>query len=138
MPLNAFVAENRKQILGRLSRGEAPQVGEFDGETLRQALLKGGPQVGATRYEPNAVNFEFAFPDPIGAAMILRVRVPAPERIVFMPVPGWVIENIWQGDVDGSYHFEKDADELLAKFTADLEESPNLEWFGPRPPKRRE
>lgn len=113
-------------------------MGDFDADLLKEARTKGVPQVGTTRYTPDAIWCEFIFSDPSSTAVIVTVRVPAPQRIVFLPVPSWVIETIWQGDVDGSYHFESDARQHLAELDRELEPELNEKWFGPRPPKHRE
>jgi hypothetical protein len=74
----------------------------------------------------------------LSAAQIVTVTQEAPERIVFLPVPSWVVEQIWQGDVDGTFHFESEARSLLAEFANGLEPEANLSWFAERQPKRRE
>ena len=94
--------------------------------------------MGTTLYSPEEITFEFIYPDPTTTATILSVRVPAPERIVFLPVPDWVIENIWQGDVSGSYQLESDALVALDRFRTELEPGSNEKWFGKQPAKRRE
>jgi len=55
-----------------------------------------------------------------------------------LPVPEWVVESIWQGDVAGSFHFERDAKRLLASFEQELEPDDNQKYFGPQMAKRRE
>jgi hypothetical protein len=55
-----------------------------------------------------------------------------------MPVPNWVIESIWQGEIDGSYQFESDAHNLLSQFSAQLEPEANRQLFGKKRPTRRE
>ena len=54
-----------------------------------------------------------------------------------MPVPSWVVESIWQGDIDGSYHFESEATELVAEFIEVLKREGNLAQFGDKAPTRR-
>lgn len=138
MTLNAYAAKLRLSLFDDLKAGRAPSLGDFDALLLAEARTKGSPLVGTTRYSPDALWFEFIFSDPTSSAVIVTVRVDSPERIVFLPVPSWVIETIWQGDVDGSYHFESHAQEHLAELAREIEPEPNLKWFGPRPPKRRE
>lgn len=138
MTLNAYAAKLRLSLFDDLKAGRDPSAGEFDSGLLAEARAKGAPQVGTTRYTPDAIWQEFIFSDPSSSAIIVTVRVPAPERIVFLPVPSWVIETIWQGDVDGSFHFASHARELLAELDRETEPQANLKWFGPRPPKRRE
>lgn len=138
MPLNTYAAELRRSLFDDLLAGRAPSTGDFDAALLAEAKVKGAPQVGATRYAPDAIAFEFIYPDVAGSTIVFTVTVAAPERIVFLPVPEWVIESIWQGDIDGSYHFESDARRLVDGLVAQLEPDDNLKWFGPRQAKRRE
>lgn len=114
-------------------------MGRFDPELLRQTQVKQPAQMGATVFLPGSVQFQYIYPDPIGgAALVLTVTVDTPERIVFLPVPEWVLENVWQGSVDGSYHFESDARDLVERFNGLLEPSANAALFGPQAAKRRE
>lgn len=136
--LNVFAAEKRRRIFDDLRAGQPPSEGAYSEDLLKEGKVKGTPQVGSTRYEPDAIILEFIYPDPKGIATVLPVRLTAPERIVFLPVPEWVIESIWQGDIDGSYHFESDAQALLAAFQEELSPAGNAKWFGPRAAKRRE
>lgn len=138
MSLNQHAAEVRMQIYEDLKKGVEPSVGVFDSASLKEAKTKGDPQVGTTRYEPDAIVFEFIFPDPRSAAAVFSVRVESPERIVFLPVPKWVVESIWQGDIDGSFHFESDARQMVAEFEALLEPEANRALFGPMQATRRE
>lgn len=138
MNLNSYAAEKRRAIFDQLKAGQEPGEGTFDRETLAQGRMKAAPQVGSTRYEPHAIHLEFIYPDPGSTATIFTVTLVPPERIVFLPVPEWVVESIWQGDIDGSYHFESRAVELVAQFQIELEAEANLKWFGPRQAKRRE
>lgn len=135
MTLSAFVADKRTKIYAELKSGKKPSEGEFSPETLREALVKGEPQLGTTRFEPTAVVLEFIYPDPHTTATIVPVRVKTPERVLFMPVPEWVVESIWQGEIDGTYHFESEAATLLAAYAKMLDAEENAEWFGPRPNK---
>lgn len=137
--LSTFAAKTKKAIHEDLLAGRTPRVGSFDPELIRQTQVKQPAQMGTTVFLPGSVQFQYIYPDPIGgAALVLTVTVEAPERIVFLPVPEWVVENVWQGSVDGTYHFESDARELLARFTGLLEPSANLALFGPQAAKRRE
>ena len=138
MTLNEYAAGLRRRIFEELSAGREPSVGRFDAAVLSDARAKGAPQVGATRYLPTAIVFEFAYPERAGSTIILSVEVDAPERIVFLPVPEGVVESIWQGDVDGSHQFESQARDMVDRFSAGLSPEANLVWFGPRSPKRRE
>ena len=138
MTLNEWAATVKTEIFDDLTQGKPPRVGHHDDSVLRDGLVKGKPQMGTTTFEPNAATFEYIFPDSNSTATVLQVCVDAPERIVFMPVPEWVMEEIWQGDVAGSAHFESEATEMLRRFTSELEPGMNDKWFGKQPAKRRE
>ena len=137
MSLNAFAAERRLAIFEELKKGLEPS-GEFDTALLAEGKAKGAPQMGATQYKPDRIAFEFIYPDPGSTATVLTVAISPPERIVFMPVPEWVIENIWQGDVTGSFHFISDAERLYAALGSELQVGSNEKWFEPQMAKRRE
>ena len=138
MSLNSYVAEKRQAIFDALVAGRAPVEGSYDEVALAAGRAKGRPQMGTTRFSPREILLEFIYSAPEEPATILTVALKAPQRIVFLPVPSWVVESIWQGDVDGSFHFESDAARLIDDYRADLAESSNAAWFGPRRPKRRE
>jgi hypothetical protein len=138
MRLNEWAATMKTQIYEDLTAGKHPPVGKFDEHILREAQVKGKPQMGATTFEPNLAVFEFIYPDSNSSATVLQVAVDPPERIVMMPVPEWVMEEIWQGDVSGSAHFESEAMEMLRRFSSELEPSENGKLFGKQPAKRRE
>lgn len=138
MTLNVYAAEKRRQILEDLQNGRAPREGAFDAAKLASARSKGKPQMGSTTFAPDAIRQEFIFPDQQGGNLILTVTLTPPERIVFMPVPAWVIESIWQGEVSGSAHFESDAMRLLEAFEDDLSAGSNLLFFGKTDPTGRE
>lgn len=137
MVLNQFTSELRSKIFEELKLGFVPSEGTYSEQVLRDARSKGQPQLGSTRYEPNAIVIEFIYPSPGTTATVVSVRVSSPERIVFMPVPAWVVESIWQGEIDGSYHFESEAENLLAQFAASLTPEANLAQFGDKAPTRR-
>lgn len=132
MALQEFSRDVRGQIFAALESGGPPPVGEYDESRFLDGRAKGQPLIGATRYEPDAAIFEFIYPDPNGAPIVLAVRVRPPERIVFLPVPEWVVESIWQGEISGSYVFESEAAAKLAEFTARLEPEANANEFGVR------
>lgn len=129
MTLSEFVAETRTTLFQAISDGRPPPIGEFEHALLKEGLAKGKPFVGTTRFEPGHIFFEFIFPDPNGAPILLPVRVIAPERIVFMPVPEWVVAQIWEGEVMGSHRFESEARNLLASFESELASGPNAAHF---------
>lgn len=138
MNLNAYVAAKRLAIFDELKGGLAPSEGTYDEAALAEGRVKGQPQMGATRYEPRAIFVEFIYPDPQTTSTILTIKLDPPERIVFLPVPSWVVESIWQGEIAGSFHFESDAMRLVDEFKTELTEEGNPKWFGPQMAKRRE
>ncbi|HVL38403.1 MAG TPA: hypothetical protein VM328_03330 [Fimbriimonadaceae bacterium] len=138
MRLSTYVSQVRQRLFQELKEGRAPSEGEVDETLLAEARIHGQPQLGTTRYEPSAVVIEFIYPAAGAASIVVPVRLATPERIVFLPVPAWVIESIWQGDIDGSYAFESEARDLVHAFQKELDPTENLKWFGPRQPKRRE
>ena len=138
MTLNDWAVKKKLELFECLKAGKQPNFGSFDEAVFREAMLKGEPQIGATTFHPLDAHFEFIFPDKQSSATILTVVVESPERIVFLPVPKWVVETIWQGDVDGSYHFESEADQLIGELVAQIEPDNNKQLFGSRRPSRRE
>ena len=126
MILSVFAALTKRKIYEELCLGFAPSVGSFVPELLRDAKDKGEPQMGTTVFAPDLVTFEYIY----SGSLLFSVSVVPPQRIVFMPVPSWVIETIWQGEIAGSYHFESDADALLAEFGRLLSPSENVKVFG--------
>lgn len=138
MSLNAFVAEKKRSVFDALMEGQTPSEGSYDESVFREARAKGRPQMGSTRYLPQEIILEFIYSDTKGSTVIFPVTLPSPERIVFLPVPSWVVESIWQGDIDGSFQFESDAMRLLGEFTAKLDPKANAALFGPQMAKRRE
>jgi hypothetical protein len=138
MSLNAYAAEKRLKLFEELRNGLDPSEGEFDSALLAEGRIKGQPQLGTTRYEPDSIIIEFIFPDSQSSATVFTVKLKSPQRIVFMPVPSWVVESIWQGEIDGSFQFESDARKLLEAFQAGLQREPNAKWFERRQASRRE
>ena len=136
--LNAYVAGRKRAIFDALFAGQPPNEGAWDEAIWRDGRAKGDPQMGSTRYLPNQIILEFIYNDPQGAAVILPVTLESPERIVFLPVPTWVVESIWQGEIDGTYQFESDALEMVEQFRLSLDVGPNELLFGPQMAKRRE
>ena len=136
--LNAWQGEKRRKLFDDLVNGREPSEGSFSLDALKEGRAKGKPQMGSVRYEPDQVVVEFIYSDSTSSATVFTVTLTPPERIVFLPVPSWVIESIWQGEIAGSHHFESDARRLLREFEADLEPEANKKLFGPQPAKRRE
>ena len=137
MPLNQYVADARLRIFEDLQKVLPPREGEYSEQTLRDGQAKGKPQMGSTRFEPDAIVVEFIYPEARSASTVLTVRLPSPERIVFLPVPAWVVESIWQGEISGSHHFESDAMRLVEDFRRELDPETNPKHFGPQAPTRR-
>lgn len=135
--LNAYAARKKQEILERLARGADPGEGFFDAATLRDCLKRGTPRIGSTTYEPMAIHLEFIFSSGDSAG-ILRVTIVPPERIVYLAVPDWVVDNSWQGFIEGTYEFESLAMDAVEKFSRSLEPEPNGALFGARQPTRRE
>lgn len=139
MTLREFVRDQIRTIFDALKAGNAPPVGEYDPAVLKECLRRAQPQVGASRFLPDAVILEFIFQDASLGPAVLSVRVPAPEPIVYMPVPDWVIEDVWQGEITGSFRFRSEAERLLEAFRAQVFTEQNRAFFEkPDLPKRRE
>ena len=138
MTLAEWAARTKRDIFEQISAGQSPSGGDFVGTILKEGRSKGTVQMGATTYLPDAAWMEFIFSDTVSSAIVLTVVVPSPERIVFMPVPVWVVETIWQGDVDGSFHFESHAEALVQELIEALKPDSNSKLFGKKQPTRRE
>jgi hypothetical protein len=136
--LNEWTAHKKAEIFEDLRAGRGPAEGRYDDAALKEGLTKGEPQMGATEYAPNEVHLEYIFSGPHSSATIVTVAVEPPERIVYLPVPEWVVEEVWQGDVAGSYHFESDALSFMSRLNEDLAPGKNDHWFEKQPAKRRE
>lgn len=132
MNLTEFVAENKRQVYEDLVSGRAPRAGKYDKTRLAQLRAKGAPQMGTTEFEPDSIHLEFIYMSEGVSEGVLSIELQPPERIVFMPVPKWVVEEVWQGEVGGSYHFESDAEKLLEQFSKLLSKSDNKEHFKKR------
>lgn len=137
MTLAEFTASKKKEIYNDLRQARKPD-GRHDEAALASLLGRSEPQMGATVLEPDKVRFEFIFPQGDGSVELFKIELSPPERIVFMPVPGWVVETIWQGEVAGSHHFESDAKQLLKKLADSLEPLANKKLFDRPQPARRE
>jgi hypothetical protein len=138
MKLNVFAAQKRLALFDELKSGLAPSEGSYNASALAEGRLKDEVQLGSTRFEPGAIHFEFIFPDSATSSTVVTVTLDPPERIVFLPVPEWVIESIWQGEISGSYEFESEAMARYSRFGGELEPENNAKWFGPQMAKRRE
>ncbi|MCS6918940.1 MAG: hypothetical protein NZM28_04150, partial [Fimbriimonadales bacterium] len=129
MTLREFVRDQIQAIFDALKAGGAPPVGEYDPAQLKECQRRASPQVGATNFQPDAVLLEFIYQDASLGPAVLSVRVPAPEPIVYMPVPDWVIEDVWQGDVTGSFRFASEAERLIAAFREQVFTDKNRAFF---------
>lgn len=139
MTLTEFTATRKRDVYERiLDSRELPESVKVDEAKLKAARESKSVQLGSTSYTPDQILFELIYQDHQGQPAILSVAMDAPSRIVYMPVPGWVVENIWQGDVSGSYHFESDALAMVQQLQRQLEPEANAALFGPQAPKRRE
>jgi hypothetical protein len=138
MNLNEYSAKKRREILDDLAAGRDPREGTWDGAVLAEAKMKSRPQLGPLVFLPRQLELQFLYSDPQGGSLVFTVRLDSPERIVQMPVPSWVIENVWQGEISGSYHFESDALALYEAFRAELEPDANLKHFQARARTTRE
>lgn len=137
--LREFTNATRKQILDALQRKQAPPIGHFDQKTFEEAMQMREVQMGSARYTPRSVVLEFIFlHDNPGAPLILCVEVDTPEPVVFMPVPDWVQQDVWQGEVKGTFRLRSEAERLMEAFRHHVLEEENLHYFEDRPAPRRE
>jgi hypothetical protein len=127
--LGSFTAEVRRSLFAELSAGLSPTSGTFDSDLLKIAQTKGAPQMGSYHYEPVALIAEFIYPDASSGTVIFSVKVPTPERIVYLPIPEWIIESIWQGEISGSYQFESHAISMVESFKQALTPEMNAQLF---------
>lgn len=127
--LQDFVSDARRRVFDDLVSGVPPSLGTVDLDAFAKARDRGKPQLGTARFGQQEVRLEFIYPDSRAAAILLEVRIRTPERVVFLPVPGWVVEQIWQGEVTGSYAFESDAQTLVNEFTLGLSADVNAKFF---------
>lgn len=138
MTLNEYSAKKRREILDDLVEGRDPREGDFSAQDLAEASKKGRPQLGPVVYDPWHMTLEFVFAAPGGESVVIPVRLASPERIVYLPVPEWVVENVWQGDVAGSFHFESHALALVQAFQDLLAQDANGGLFDSRLKQGRE
>lgn len=129
MTLNEWLAKVKNELYRQIVAGGQLDQGNYDQARLDDLRSKGEAQIGTAVLAPRQVNFEFIFRMPDGQTQVLSVLLEPPQRIVFMPVPEWVIESVWQGEVLGSHHFEADAMALLDRFGKLLEKEENAAHF---------
>ncbi len=134
--LAQWTATRKREIFDDLSSDRPPREGVFDSANLAECRTKGAVRMGASVYHPDRVDLEFLF--GAGTPLVFVVSLPAPERIVYLPVPAWVVETIWQGEISGSHHFESEANRLLLAFQSLLSPEANAPLFGPQMARRRE
>ena len=137
MTLPEFVAGQKEAIFDELNAGQLPSIGEFDEAIISELLPIAEVRMGTAVMGQSSIGFEFIFNKNSGESVVQTVTVNTPERVVFMPVPEWVVESIWQGEISGSYHFESHAKELVERLKASLEEDKNLALFEARKPVGR-
>ncbi len=139
MTLREFVKQNLQALYDALQKRQEPPMGTYDADTLRECFRRAQVQTGTTHFYPDRVVFEFIFTEPSLGPAVLSITVPSPEPIVYMPVPDWVIEDVWQGDVTGSFRFRSEAEQLIAQFQQQVFSEANLVYFEKhRLPKRRD
>ena len=138
MKLSEFAVAAKKSLYEELVANRPPSQGRYDVPLFTELSSKGKPQMGSTRFFPGSIKFEFIYSEAQGATHIFIVEVDAPERIVFLPVPEWVVENIWQGDVQGSFQFESEAIKQYQSLGESLEPEANAPLFAQKAPTRRE
>ncbi len=138
MTLNEYLARQKRKAYDDILSGVAPHGFRCDVALLRDLIERGKPTMGTAVLKPDLIVFEFIFSLDDAQTEVFLVELDPPERIVHLPVPEWVIESIWQGEVQGSYHFESDAKFLIDKFASELEPLLNAKWFEKQKPKRRE
>jgi hypothetical protein len=55
-----------------------------------------------------------------------------------MPVPDWVQQDVWQGEVKGTFRLRSEAERLIEAFRQHVLERENPDYFEERPAPRRE
>lgn len=137
MLLSQFIAQKRRKIFEDLLQGGVPSEGIYSDVILNMGRSKGAPRMGGVIYQPTKIGFEYVFTDSNGGAEILVVELDAPERIVFLPVPEWVVESVWQGEVSGAFHFEKDVIEYMYRLKEQIAPRENAKYFNREMPMNR-
>jgi len=139
MTLREFTNTTRRQILEALQHKQPPPVGRFDQKTYEEAMQMREMQMSSAHYTPHSVILEFLFwHDNPSAPLILCVEVDTPEPVVFMPVPDWVQQDVWQGEVKGTFRLRSEAEQLIEAFRHHVLECKNPDYFEERPAPRRE
>ncbi len=130
MTLGEYVAKTKREVFEDIVAGREPRVGRYDERALADLRAKGEPQIGTSVLKPELVIVEYVFKLGDGGTEVFCVEVVPPERIVWLPVPEWVVESIWQGEVSGSYQFESHAREMLSRYSGVVERDENAKVFG--------
>lgn len=133
MTLREFVRTQMQAIYEALQQKQPPPLGEYDHQTLKECFRRAQVQTGTTHYLPDAVVLEFIFLEAQLGPAVLSVRVPTPEPIVYMPVPDWVVQDVWQGEVTGSFRFASEAETLLKQLQNQIFTEANVFYFDERP-----
>lgn len=136
--LGEYVAAARLRAFEALRQKLLPPEGDFDVRMWQEFVDRPAIQMGTTRYEPSKVIIEFVAHRPPDPAAILAVTLTPPEPIIYMPVPEWVIENVWKGEVNGTYCFQSEASLRFARFADKLKPETNKKYFGSKPAVGRE
>lgn len=133
MTLREFVRNQIQAIFEALQQKQPPPVGEYDANTLKECFRRTTVQTGTTHFQPDHVLLEFIFLEASLGPAVLCVRILTPEPIVYMPVPDWVIQDVWQGEVTGSFRFASEAESLLKKLHNQIFAETNALFFDERP-----
>lgn len=128
MTLGQFIADCKIRLLAELESRVEPSFGTYDVHQWPGSSRVKQVQIGSATPFPHNVEFEFILTLEEGSE-VFTISVPAPERIVYMPVPEWVLISVWQGEVSGSYHFESDATRMTDRYVALLTSGTNESEF---------
>ena len=107
----------RRTLLETLKAGKRPDDATFDAGAVEAALAKGVPREGAIRFLPDAAIVE------------VHVAFAGSAPAIWMAVPDWVVENVWQGEVTGRHLFESQARAALDRVAAGILPEPNAAAF---------
>ena len=133
MTLNEYLSKLKRELYEKVVNGVVPEQGECDAQRLSELIAQAKPQIGTCVIKPNQLVFEFLF-NLSDSTVIFPIVIVPPERVVFMPVPEWVVESIWQGEVAGTYRFESEACKLLSGFESALSPDNNPALFEQQKP----
>ena len=94
MRLNEFLAVEKRRAFEAVLTGSKPVGMRCDEGRLKALFEKGKPTMGTTVLNADQISFEFVFTLDDGQTEVLSIVLDPPERIVYMPVPEWVVENL--------------------------------------------